>query len=237
MNRRALLLAILLFSLSSLFANPYSGGVSLFVIDPGHGGKDPGAQGFGKNEKDINLAVSLLVAENLEKAGRSAVLTRSDDRFLELGTRCDIANSATFEKSGYPLFVSIHVNSAQNGDASGFEVFVKDEKKLIPMLSKVTNPILLSKYASYTPSQLNRYKDLVSRRVADSVVSSVQRSFPLARIRGVKKGDLYVLNCTWMPSILIELGFISNEEENGRLGDGSWQQRMAAAISDALLGY
>lgn len=237
MNRRFLLLPILLIAISAIFANPYSGGVSLFVIDAGHGGKDPGAQGYGKNEKDINLSVSALVAHNLEAEGKSVLLTRDDDTFLELQERCDRANSATFSKDGYPLFVSIHVNSAQNSDASGFEVYIKDDAKKVPMLSRKTNPVLLSKYSSYTPSQLNRYKDLVSRRVADSVVSSVQRAFPSSRIRGVKEGDLYVLNCTWMPSILIELGFISNEDENARLVDTAWQKKMAKAISDALLQY
>ncbi len=237
MSKRLLFLLFSLLLLFPLSANPYSGGVSLYVIDAGHGGKDPGAQGFGSNEKDINLIVSKKIASNLEKAGKKVLLTRDEDVFLELQERCDIANSAAFESEGYPLFVSVHVNSAQSAEASGFEVFIKDDGKLVAMISRRTNPLLLSKYSSYTPSQLNRYKDLVSKKIASSVVESVQRSFPSSRIRGVKEGDLYVLNSTWMPSILIELGFISNREEMKRLNDTSWQERMAKAISDALLLY
>ncbi|MBR1938986.1 MAG: N-acetylmuramoyl-L-alanine amidase [Spirochaetales bacterium] len=211
--------------------------MSTFIIDAGHGGKDPGAQGFGINEKDINLEIAKEIGSRLEKSGRNVLLTRYDDYFLSLAERCDIANSSTVYSSGYPLFVSIHVNASEDESASGFEVYIKDESKLVNMISRSMNQLLAIKYSSYKPSELNRFKDDLSMAVAESIIQNVKKNLPETRIRGVKRGDLYVLNSTWMPSVLIELGFISNRKENGYLKDERYKDLMVDAIVKALESF
>jgi len=225
----------LLFASNLLFANPFSGSVSLYVLDAGHGGSDPGAISSGINEKDVTLSVAKKVARLLEAAGKSVYETRPDDVFVELQTRSDLANSKSFDISGYPVFVSIHVNSASNGDASGFEVFTRQGKKRIRMTGRNSSSAMMLKYSPYTDSQLQRFQLLSSRKIAETVVSEVGKEFPEMKMRGIKEENLWVLNSSFMPSILIELGFISSDEERRNLISDSWQERMARAIADALL--
>lgn len=232
-----LLLLFFFFTLCSGFSSPYEGEVSVFIIDAGHGGKDPGAQGFELDEKDINLEIALGVGAKLEEAGREVVYTRKDDSYLTLNERCELANSVIVHKSGYPLFVSIHVNSASSASASGFEVYVKNDDKLIKMISPEMNPMLAIKYSAYKPSALNSYKDERSKEVAESIVKEVKKTISDIKIRGIKKDDFFVLNGTWMPSVLIELGFISNERENNLLKDSSYKNKLIDAISAALLSF
>lgn len=232
-----LFLLFFLISIPCISASCFEGRVSLFIIDAGHGGKDPGAQGFGINEKDINLEIANEIGSRLEKSGRNVLLTRYDDYFLSLAERCNIANSSPVFSSGYPLFVSIHVNASEDESASGFEVYIKDDERLVKMISPEMNPLLALKYSSYKPSDLNRYKDERSREVAESIIEKVKRKLPETRIRGVKRGDLYVLNSTWMPSVLVELGFISNRKENENLIDSRYRSILVEAIVEALIGF
>lgn len=238
-SSKSLFLFLLFFLISIPFisASCFEGRVSTFIIDAGHGGKDPGAQGFGINEKDINLEIAKEIGSRLEKSGRNVLLTRYDDYFLSLAERCDMANSSPVYSSGYPLFVSIHVNASENESASGFEVYIKDESKLVNMISRSMNQLLAIKYSSYKPSELNRFKDDLSMDVAESIIQNVKKNLPETRIRGVKRGDLYVLNSTWMPSVLIELGFISNRKENGYLKDERYKDLMVDALVKALESF
>ena len=234
MRVRLKVLILLLFVSLSLYANPFSSEISLVIIDAGHGGKDPGAISNGVNEKDIVLSISKYLDEELKERGFNTLLTRTGDSFLELQERSDIANSASFDISGYPIFISIHANSASSSDASGFEVFIRSSEKKGAFISKATSDKLLLKYSSYTNSQLNRYVNIVNSRLSNTVVESVRNNFPSLKIRGVKEGDLWVLNATWMPAILIEVGFITNERERSNLTSEDYQRRMAAAIASAI---
>lgn len=219
--------------LSSLYANPFNGKVSLVVIDAGHGGKDPGAISNNINEKDIVLNVSTFLYENL-KDEYNCILTRSDDVFLELQERCDIANSMEFDVNGYPIFISIHVNAATSESASGYEIYIKDEDKRLSLLSKATSRSLISLYSSYNNSFINQYINKVNEHLASLIESNINRSFPLYKNRGIKEGNLYVLNQTFMPSVLLELGFITNESDREKLTDIKWQKKMADAIASAI---
>lgn len=229
---------LLLLSVSlTLSANPYSGKVSLVIIDPGHGGKDPGAMSAGVDEKDVVLQISLRLQQLLEERGYDTLMTRSNDTFLELQERCDVANGIEFPKEGYPVFVSIHANSSTSPDASGFEVYVKGSEKSAPFISSSTSDSLILKYSSYTRSQLNRFADTVSSRLAERVVFEVSQAFPTMRQRGIKNGNLWVLNGSWMPAILIETAFISNASERNNLTDPVWQEEMASAIARAIAAF
>ena len=234
MKRLLVFLCILAASLSTLAANPYSGDVSLVVIDAGHGGSDPGAMANSLVEKDLTLSISLAIEQELEKRGIDAMLTREDDTFLELQERCDIANGADFDVSGYPVFISIHINSASSPSASGFEVYTRKADRRIAMLSEATSDRLALKYSSYTNTQLNSYEMKVSAQLAENICSAFASAFPNVNMRGVKSEEFWVLNATWMPSVLVEVGFISNADEARRMADDGFQRTLASAIADAL---
>lgn len=218
----------------SVSANPYSGPVTMVVIDAGHGGSDPGALGATVQEKELTLSISLALARELEDRGVPVTLTRDDDSTLSLQARCDIANGTSFGLSGYPVFISVHINSAENPAAEGFEVFVKPERD-VAMIDENSSNELVLKYSSYTNSQLNDYKDIVSRELAGNICEGFEKAFPSVPMRGVKESGLWVLNATWMPSVLVEAGFISNPEEEERMAGSRFQQKLCEVIADAVL--
>lgn len=231
------IILLLLVLLPSLSANPFKGDISLVIIDAGHGGKDPGAVSGGVNEKDITLAIATYLDEALEAKGLNTLMTRDSDVFLELQERCDIANGAAFDLTGYPVFISIHANSAASRDASGFEIYTRAVSRNAAFISSATSDELILKYSSYTNAQLNNYANIVNASLAASVVDKVEKAFPSQRMRGIKEGDLWVVNATWMPSMLIEVGFITNSEERSNLSSPAWQKRMAEAIADAIANF
>lgn len=237
MPKALLSLLLLLLALVPLAANPYAGDISLVIIDAGHGGRDPGAVSGGVNEKDITLAVALYLDEALKAKGMNTLLTRDSDVFLELQERCDVANSASFDLSGYPVFISIHANSAASADASGFEIYTRAASRRAAFISAAASDELILKYSSYTNAQLNNYANIVNARLASAITEEVVQAFPKQRQRGVKEGDLWVVNATWMPSVLIEVGFITNAEERRNLTSAKWQQEMAEAIADAVSAF
>lgn len=178
---------------------PTNGRVSV-VIDPGHGGQDPGAIGLGGvREKDVILPVSTRIAEILQQNGVSVVLTRNSDYFVSLQGRVDIAQQASAD-----VFVSIHANSAGSNrpDVSGLEVY-------------------------YYDSGLG-----LANTVHDSILRSVS-----VRDRGVRKARFYVLRRNTMPAILVELGYLTGQEDAAKLPNPQYQYQMAEAIANGILQY
>ena len=168
------------------------------VIDAGHGGKDPGAINGTYKEADAALDISHLLAEELIKKGYKAIMTRSDDTFIELYDRCKIANYYNAD-----LFISIHLNASTNKSAYGIETWCH-------------------------PNSIkgNRFAGLVQY----ALISELQ-----ARDRGFKQSSgLCVLNHTKAPAILIETGFISNDDECKKLFNGEYQKRIIKAIIRAI---
>ena len=162
-------------------------------IDAGHGGKDPGAVGrSGLNEKDVNMQVALKVADLLMDR-YTVVMTRTDDQYVSLGKRCDIAN-----QSKSRLFVSIHCNAAENHEANGIETF-----------------------HYYTSTRGKLFANAIQR----GLIALTDR-----RDRGVKAAGFQVLRDTSMPAALIELGFITNAEEEQLLQNEEFQNACAKAI-------
>ncbi len=180
------------------------GNTAQVVIDPGHGGKDVGAEYGGRFEKNDNLALALLVEEELDKMGVDVVLTRDDDSFVSLEKRCRIAN---FKRA--QLFVSLHRNSA--ADANGVEIWV----------------------SSNSPE--------VDTEIAQSIISGLTEA-GISKNRGVKSGyaqgdgDYYVNSHTNMPSCLVELGFISSDEDNALYDKNieGYAKAIAAAVAESL---
>jgi len=226
-------------------------GIKTVVIDAGHGGKDPGAVAKTKlQEKDVVLDVSLQLGKLISASFPQVkvVYTRSTDVFVGLSKRAKIAND-----SGADLFISIHSNAAGNTSAKGFESFVlglhKSEAAL--EVAKWENSSILmeedheQKYESFDPNDPDAYIALSLRQNA-----FLDQSLKLAHLfqencvgdlkrpdRGVKQAGFLVLYKTTMPSVLVELGFLSNVEEEKFLASKSGRSSMAKELFDAFATY
>ena len=226
-------------------------GLSVVVIDPGHGGKDPGAVGKTAKEKDIVLSVALKLGNLIKKnyPNVKVLYTRDKDVFVELNERANVAN-----RNNADLFISIHVNSVDGNTSShGTETFVmglhKNDANLA--VAKRENSVILqednysSKYDGFDPNDpesniifslfQNAYSDqslLLAASIEDEFKSSIKRYD-----RGVKQAGFLVLWKTAMPSILTELGFISNPEEEKYLKSDAGQTELAISIYNAFAKY
>lgn len=181
------------------------------TIDPGHGGADPGAvyteeDGTLCREADINLAVSLKVRDILEKEGVRVVMTRTKDVTVERRSRPELANS---EKTA--LFLSIHTNSVEaNEEANGFETWGSLET------SKPLAGVTDKSFATNVQNAVIRHTKARNRGIKDSVT-------------------LTVLKYSVMPSILVEVGFITNQNERGNLYYGPYRDSLAQGIAEGVL--
>ncbi|GAB4299704.1 MAG: N-acetylmuramoyl-L-alanine amidase [Desulfuromonadia bacterium] len=213
------------------------------VIDPGHGGHDPGAIGKnGTREKDVVLEIGRELARILsQEYSLDVVMTRSSDVFIELQERTAIAN-----KVGADLFVSIHANAAPNRGASGVETYylnlAKTEK--VAQLAALENGTSLEKVSLLQAvlfDLMAHYKLNDSAHLAEDVqkalVKRLSRSYSSLRNLGVKQGPFYVLVGATMPSILVETAFISNPAEEERLSDPAYRKATAAGIADGIAAY
>jgi len=219
------------------------GKIRRIVVDPGHGGKDPGAVGAsGLQEKEVVLSMGLLLARKLkEELGIDAVMTRSTDVFIELQERTALANQV-----GADLFVSIHANASLNRNASGIETYylnlAKTEKAA--QLAARENGTSLEKVSLLQAvlfDLMANYKLNDSAHLAEEVQKSLHKrlsgQYPVVKNLGVKQGPFYVLVGATMPSILVETAFISNEKEELRLGELKYQEQAAEGILEGITAY
>lgn len=224
---------------------PRKSGKWRIAVDPGHGGNDPGARRPGIQEKEIVLDVGRRVARILNAtADFDARLTRSDDRRVGLRQRFEFA-----EKFEADAFVSIHVNAAKRKDAFGVEVFflslggASDEaSRELALLENEADPEFVMEEDSLLqgiPFSFDlRQSDtlLRSSRMAESVLGSFETS-KLAASRGVKQAGFAVLKSFQVPSILVEIGFLSNPAEAKRLKDDNHRERLAECIAEGTIQY
>jgi N-acetylmuramoyl-L-alanine amidase len=241
------LVTTLLFFSSTIFCQ--SNPKFIIILDAGHGGKDPGNSYHGFVEKDIALKTTLKLEKYLQKDRDIHVIyTRKKDVFIELIDRPKIANSIHAN-----LFVSIHCNSVKNPVPYGTETFVMGLARSNTNLEIAKNEnsvILLEKdykqtYKGFDPKNpetliglkilqeeyLNRSINLASK-IENNFRNQVNR-----KSRGIKQTPLWVLDAAYMPSVLIELGFLSNNEEGRYLNSETGQNNMAEAIADAIITY
>ena len=224
------------------------------VIDAGHGGKDPGAVSANKKiyEKDITLKVALMVGESIAKSHPEVkvLYTRKTDKFVGLNDRARMANKANAD-----LFISIHVNAAENRSAKGAETFTlgveADRTKRNLDIAKRENGVILLEedyektYANFNPNSPESYiifEYMQSEFVKESIhlAQYVQENFARdanRQDRGVRQAGFLVLNATSMPSILVELGYISNAEEAKYLASSTAQKRLSQCITKAFDQY
>lgn len=224
--------------------------VRTIVIDPGHGGKDPGASGKRSQEKDIVLAVAKLLRKNLADEGFNVKLTRSKDVFIELGQRANLANQWDGD-----LFISLHCNAIDASEErkriiQGYQFYVlrapeSEEDKAIARRENAVATLYGEKNAKDELSPLEWFK-LEARleqykQTSYLFTEKLLDSFEGGKIKrmntGVGGAGFMVLVGAMMPAVLIELGFISNEEDENYMITKTGQQDLADRIAEAVSKY
>lgn len=214
------------------------------VIDPGHGGKDPGARSrTGLEEKSVVLDIGKRLKEDLKKEGIDVIMTRDRDEFISLKGRTEIAS-----RSKADLFVSIHANSSRQKHAEGFEVYylrelnsrerreddLRDNHKIkFKNLSMDKGSPVLDKILT---DMMYDYKQGESRRLAEYLMMKTPRNLEMEG-RGSKPCGFFVLRNSLIPAILVEVGFVSNPKEERLLKTSSYRQKVADTLAKHILEY
>lgn len=216
--------------------------VQRIVIDPGHGGKDPGAIGAGGvREKDVVLRVSRVLRDRLVREGFEVFLTRDADHYLTLEERAEVSN-----RLGGDLFVSIHANSSRNRRSNGVETYLLDTRydKQTARVAARENGTTVDKLddlhkilASLRLGYNEQFAARVAREVHGSLVGNLRKSYRGTRDLGVKRGPFLVLFAASMPAILVEIGFVSNSTEASRLRTKAFATVTSEGIAQGILRY
>jgi N-acetylmuramoyl-L-alanine amidase len=217
-------------------------GISRIVIDPGHGGHDPGANGHGIKEADLTLDVALRLEKLLkEEAGIDVVLTRRSNVYVPLEERTAIANRESAD-----LFLSIHANASRNTSAHGVETYYLSfastpdaeavaarensaSERAMHNLPDIIKAIALN-------NKLDESRDLASM-VQESMITRLRRTNKAIRNLGVKKAPFVVLIGAGMPSVLAEISFLTNRQEAQLLKTPAYKQKIAESLHDAVMKY
>jgi N-acetylmuramoyl-L-alanine amidase len=207
-------------AVSARIQEPSAPAPAPFVLDPGHGGKDLGSVSHRLYEKDIALAIAQKVKKNLELLNSSVLMTRNSDSYRELDERVADGSSAR-------AFISFHLNEEPRHQKSGITVFAfgkspwKDHRSLHRHLKALLAP----------PKEVGRE----SSALATSLVNTLRaQGFS---VDAPERAGFYVLKNPNTPSILIEMGYLSNPKERARLAEPSYQDKLAKAIAAGLSSY
>ena len=230
--------------------------VTKIVIDPGHGGKDPGTLGSFTKEKDVALLVAMKVGEYVEKhiPNIEVIYTRKNDTFIDLKKRSEIANSHDAD-----LFVSIHANSlpkttryTRKQAIKGSEVYVmgaQNTDRALEVAKRENSVILLEedyeKNYDFDPQSEESYIlfNLTQSAYQDnslmlaSLIDDQLKNRAGRKSYGVKQSSLYVMWSTAMPSVLVEIGYLSNPDEEKELNNPEVQSYIASGIYRAIKDY
>jgi len=232
----------------------FRAGLGRIVLDPGHGGKDPGTSGlYGLVEKKIALDISRRIATVLRKQlspGNKIILTRNRDRFIKLAYRTSLAN-----KQDADIFISIHINSSPNRKTKGIETYHLAEastQRALKLAARESGTTVARMAASLSPRVKKDLKKMlnslnvssnvtVSQQLAIAVqgetVSTLRRRYTGIKDLGVKRGPFYVLVGAQLPSILIEVGFVSNGVEARRLNKKEYRRVLSNGVARGILKF
>jgi N-acetylmuramoyl-L-alanine amidase len=234
-------------SLEPAASSEHQRGHPLVVIDPGHGGYDPGTQSSsGVLEKDLALQIATRLKSELQARGIHAELTRSTDVFISLPERTRIANRA-----GADLFVSIHLNSSPNSDTTGIEVYYLNNTtdRATIRLARMENGgadgygapdrpnlnyILTDLRQNYKASEAASLAKMIDAQTVADLDAGLGLN---VNALGAKMGPFYVLVGAHMPALLVECGFLSNPGEARRLEGAGYQDLLAGAVATAVVHY
>ncbi|MCW5200683.1 N-acetylmuramoyl-L-alanine amidase, partial [Desulfobulbus sp. F4] len=214
-------------------------GIRRIMIDPGHGGKDTGATGFGLEEKNIVLDVAKRVRELLKKENYEVLLTREQDVLIPLEERTAIANT-----KGTDLFLSIHVNAHPKATVKGVETYylnlaANPDAMRVAALENATSTRSISEMQGILASLMKNTKIDESSLLAEFIQTSMTDGLRRYKVKnlGVKKAPFYVLIGAQMPAVLAEISFISNKEEAALLKDDQYLQAIAKQIAVGVVAY
>ena len=212
--------------------------IKKIVIDPGHGGKDVGAKGrsYGLREKNVVLDISKKLKEELSKLGNFEItLTRQRDNFVSLWKRSDIANKIKAD-----LFISIHANASRSRRPKGFEVYYLSDATDDSARARAASENEAMKFENNNSPTLWDMKlaenRIESKELAKIICKTAGRTLHV-RDRGTKSARFYVLKGTLMPAVLVEVGFISNKEEEWKLRTSGYRRKVAKSIAKGILAY
>ncbi len=217
-------------------------GVSRIVIDPGHGGHDPGVLGKGLNEATLVLDVALRLEKLLQKQpGLEVVLTRRSDVYIPLEERTELAN-----RENADMFLSIHANASRNAAAKGIETY------FLSFASSPEAEAVAARENSASAREMHQLPDIIkaialnnkldesrdlANMVQESLVTSLRRTNKEVRSRGVKEAPFVVLIGAAMPSVLAEISFVSNKQELSLLKTNAYKQKIAESLFNAVMRY
>ena len=222
-------------------------GRKTIVIDPGHGGKDPGASANGVTEKNVNLGIGLELEKVLLARGYNVVMTRRTDVYLKLQERTDIANEQNAD-----LFVSIHVNALPSKKSmTGFEIYIMalPTDKDAMNLAKIENREYVEGKGMDSENVDRRTEMLLkilgdmqqNNKISESTDfaaalynAGVRNNLPMRR---VAQAPFFVLRGAGMPAVLLETGFVTNAAESQKLTTTAYQQQIANAMSEGIINY
>ena len=225
---------------------PRKNGKLLVVLDPGHGGKDPGAVANGVKEKEINLAIGLMMEKALKTKGVDVRMTRNTDVYLKLQERTEIAN-----KTNADMFVSIHANALPPGkNSAGFEIYLM-------ALPTDKDALALAKFENreYVEDKSNgaatdRKTELLLKILGDMQQNNkINESTTAAEVlfkagnssglpmKRVAQAPFFVLRGAGMPAVLLETGFVTNAREAKLLAHPGYQQKIASAMAEGIYNY
>lgn len=219
----------------------------LIAIDAGHGGQDPGAVGLGgRREKDVNLAIARELARQVDATpGLKSYLVRDRDVFIPLHERARLAR-----KAGADMFISVHADGAENRSAKGSSVYVlslkgassqrarwlAEKENAADLIGGARLPAADHTLTSVLLDLTQSGNMKASEDAASQVLSGLHRVGNVHK-RQVERANFAVLRTSDMPAMLVETAFISNPEEERRLGDPAFQRMIAAAVLDGVTGY
>ena len=218
------------------YAYPLATPVQTIVIDAGHGGNDPGASHHGLKEKYLALDIARRLRASLQEAGMTVVMTREADQFIPLSGRPAVAN-----RLGADLFVSVHINANRNQGVSGAEVYYP-RVSAVSQTAKWPPSVRLAEVGVPTLTVKQILWDLVlgrtrshSRKLASTICGSLKHGLQVSC--KTKSARFVVLREAWMPSVLVEVGYVSNWEEARQLESSDYRASAAESIAQGIVAY
>jgi N-acetylmuramoyl-L-alanine amidase len=220
--------------------------IAAIIVDPGHGGKDSGAIGehivqgkpFKSVEKDIVLKVSRFLRERLAAAfpDKRILLTREGDTFPSLEQRVDLANAVPLKDNEAIIFISIHANASQNKQARGYEVWYlpQDYRRDLLDKSKYEDSAVFTIENTMMEEEFTTESILMASSILKRIDESLGKQIPS---RGLKAEKWFVVRNARMPSVLVELGFVTNETDALLMNDDGYLKNLAEAVYKGIIDF
>ncbi|MDC7245404.1 MAG: N-acetylmuramoyl-L-alanine amidase [Sphaerochaetaceae bacterium] len=238
MKKVLLLCALIVLPVSLVCSSPFSYPVSTVIIDPGHGGYDPGAVGTELLEKDLTLKIARkLHSLFVDEGSITSILTRDSDEYISLSNRVKTAFQTFPGWESKAIFISIHINSSESAEAAGYEFLIKPSGAAAPFISEDAESWALSYFSHEKMSDLQRSLNGENYLLAHQLSEAFFEELNQMRDRGIKEQEVYVLNENIWPSVLVEAGFLSNDEEQQMMKDDLWIDTVAKALFDGIRAY